>query len=236
MHHWCTSMHWCLCWCSALIWLENTWFSPLLPLILPLFLFCCRSVNCKLFSGLSFLSFRHDDKHKKSWAPDFRVERKFAKVTCRPLLCCQARWWRPGRVETSCRSGGWTSTSSACPPRALLVVRASLTPPSLLHLAFNISWKGRCWASASSWSWSSDLYTIVTGCTGNVNQRLLPALANSLLLLTGFMALLPHDLFCDIFWRLSTTSTPPCPTYGGALDNESSTPGRTQAVSRLSHP
>ena len=41
--------------------------------------------------------------------------------------------------------------------------------------------------------------TIVTGCTGNVNQRLLPALANSLLLLTGFMALLPHDLFCDIF-------------------------------------
>lgn len=106
-------------------------FSPLLPLILPLFLFCCRSVNCKLFSGLSFLSFRHDDKHKKSWAPDFRVERKFAKVTCRPLLCCQARWWRPGRVETSCRSGGWTSSSSACPPRALLVVRASLTPPSM---------------------------------------------------------------------------------------------------------
>ena len=109
---------------------ENTWFSPLLPLILPLFLFCCRSVNCKLFFGLSFLSFRHDDK-QKSWAPDFRVERKFAKVTCRPLLCCQARWWRPGRVETSRRSGGWTSTSSAFPPRALLVVRASLTPPSL---------------------------------------------------------------------------------------------------------
>jgi hypothetical protein len=69
--------------------------------------------------------------NKKSWAPDFRVERKFAKVTCRPLLCCQARWWRPGRVETSRRSGGWTSTSSAFPPRALLVVRASLTPPSL---------------------------------------------------------------------------------------------------------
>ena len=137
-------------------------FSPLLPLILPLFLFCCRSVNCKLFSGLSFLSFRHDDKHKKSWAPDFRVERKFAKVTCRPLLCCQARWWRPGRVETSCRSGGWTSSSSACPPRALLVVRASLTDPSLSfcskHTLKRMVLSVRLFVQADL----VDLYTIVT--------------------------------------------------------------------------
>ena len=104
-------------------------FSPFAPDLASLS-FCCRSVNCKLLFGLFFVVSSWWQT-TKIWAQDCRVERKFAKVTCRPLLCCQARWWRPGRVETSRRSGGWSSTSSACPPRALLVVRASLTPPSL---------------------------------------------------------------------------------------------------------
>ena len=112
--------------------------------------------------------------NKKSWAPDFRVERKFAKVTCRPLLCCQARWWRPGRVETSRRSGGWTSTSSASPPRALLVVRASLTPPSLSIWLLTFPEKDGVEHALLCEADLYDPFTDSGGCTGNVNQRLPP--------------------------------------------------------------
>ena len=200
MHHWCTSMHWCFCWCSALIWLENTWFSspfaPDLASLPPLFSFSQLQTT---FWSLSFLSFRHDDKQQKSWAPDFRVERKFAKVTCRPLLCCQARWWRPGRVETSRRSGGWTSTSSAFPPRALLVVRASLTPPSLSIWLLTLPVKD----GVELIFIFTILLPIVTDVQGMWTKDYILALANSLLFLTGFMALLPHDLFATSFEVLS---------------------------------
>ena len=64
-------------------------------------------------------------------------------------LCHQARWWRPGRVETSRHCGArWVLYAPVCLELSWLFGLRSLTPPS--PFALNISWKGWCWACACS--------------------------------------------------------------------------------------
>ena len=81
---------------------------------------------------------------------------KIAKVTCSSWApVTWARWWRPGRAETSRRNGGWaslnsfTSSSVGCSGFAdwLLPLLSLLTFPVASSLC-----SGRCWVCASPWS------------------------------------------------------------------------------------
>ena len=186
MHHWCTSMHWCLCWYSALIWLENTWFSSPLPLILPLFLFYVVQSIANYFL-VSFLSFRHDDKSQKPELKILESSENLPRWHAVLSAFTIARWWRPGRVETSRRSGEWTSTSSACSPRALLVVRASLTPPSLSIWLLTFPEKDGVEHALLREADLPIFIPTVTGCKGNVNQRLPPC--------ARWLPAVPHRLY-----------------------------------------
>ena len=84
---------------------ETPDFSPLLPLILPLFLFCCRSVNCKLFFDLFFVV-------SSWWQTTTNLELKILESSensprWHAVLSALtvARWWSTGRAETSRHCG-----------------------------------------------------------------------------------------------------------------------------------
>ena len=94
----------------------------------------------------------------ESWDSDFSVDRENCQgVMLFVSLCHQARWWRPGRVETAAAEWGRARIRSARPPCALYRLFGLRGLPPHSSSAFNIScaWAGRCWACASSWScWS----------------------------------------------------------------------------------
>jgi hypothetical protein len=84
-------------------------------------------VNCNFFAKF----FDIMTKIIWSWNLESSDQKPKVNMLLTELAKPWARWWRPGRVETSRRSGGferaWTRS-----PRALSVVRASQTHPSLI--------------------------------------------------------------------------------------------------------
>ena len=105
LHHWCTPMHWCLCCCSPLIWLGNTWFFAPLPLNLPLFLFCCRSVNCKLFFDRFFVVSSWWQTQKILSSEILESSENTPRWNAVLSALTVARWWSTGRAETSRHCG-----------------------------------------------------------------------------------------------------------------------------------
>ena len=109
-------------------------------LLLFVFYFLVLPVNCSIFW--------HHDKNNLTRKILSRAK------TCQgnmlfASLCHQARWWRPGRVETSRRCGEqWVLYALVCLELSRLFGLRSLTPPS--PFALNIPWKGWCWACACS--------------------------------------------------------------------------------------
>ena len=108
-------------------------------------------VNCNFFAKF----FDIMTKIIWSWNLESSDQKPKVNMLLTELAKPWARWWRPGRVETSRRSGGferaWTRS-----PRALSVVRASQThpfpDPSLSAFPVASLCSGRCSVCASSWS------------------------------------------------------------------------------------